>query len=143
RVSLQYQQGNMKKISGLILILLFVSCSSSFITSSWQPQDQEVKKYNRIMVIGIIRETDNNLRESMELHLAGDLEALGYNVFSAFKVYGPKGFEHLTEEEAVKKLKNDGVDAVMTIVLLDKHKEKYYTPGSVAMSPYMSYHNHF
>ena len=63
------------------------------------------------MVLGIIREADRTLRESMENHLVGDLKDLGYNAFSAYQEYGPKAFDGMTEEQANKKLAADGIDA--------------------------------
>jgi hypothetical protein len=59
------------------------------------------------------------------------------------KEYGPKSFEALSENEVIQKLDNSGIDAVITIVLLDKEKEKYYAPGRVYYSPYTIYHRRF
>ena len=93
------------------------------------------------MVLGIIREADRRMREKMESHLVGDLKALGYNALSAYWEYGPKGFEGMNEAQANQKLSADGIDAVVTVVLLDKQKERYYAPGRVVYSPYIYYHN--
>ena len=41
------------------------------------------------------------------------------------------------------KLQNSGFDAVITIVLLDKQKERYYVPGRLNYSPYAGYYHHF
>lgn len=123
--------------------LLFSSCATTYITSSWKAPDTSVKKYNKIMVVGIIREADRTVRERMESHLVGDLKDLGYNAYSSYQVYGPKAFENLTEEKTNEQLAKEGVDGVLTIVLLDKQKERYYVPGRVMYSPYVFYHNHF
>ena len=40
-------------------------------------------------------------------------------------------------------MKISGVDAVITIVLLDKQKESKYVPGSIHYSPYGYYYNRF
>ena len=77
----------------------------------------------------------------MEDHLVSDLRNLGYNAFSAYDQYGPKTFQNMTEEQATKKLARENVDAVLTIVLLDKQRERYYMPRTIVYSPYMSYHN--
>ena len=93
------------------------------------------------MVLGIIREADRNIRIQMENHLVDDLRNLGYNAFSAYDQYGPKTFQNMTAEQATKKLARENVDAVLTIVLLDKQRERYYMPRTIIYSPYMSYHN--
>lgn len=95
------------------------------------------------MVVGIIRDADRSIRERMENHLVNDLKVLGYNVYSSYVEYGPKTFENMTEKEVNAKLAADGVDGVLTIVLLDKQKERYYVPGRVVYSPYIYYHNRF
>ena len=92
------------------------------------------------MVLGIVREADRNVRIQMENHLVGDLKDLGYNVFSAYQVYGPKMFQDMNEQQAMIKLVEDSIDAVVTIVLLDKQKERNYVPGRVMYSPYITYH---
>ena len=136
----------MKKINLAVMaavIFLLSSCSSTKITSEWKAPNATAVKYNKIMVVGIIREADRTIRERMEDHLVGDLKALGYNAYSSMEQYGPKSFQGMTEEQVNEKLRKDGIDAVMTIVLLDKQREKYYVPGRVVYSPYNTYHNRF
>lgn len=122
-------------------LILVSGCSSINITSTWKAPAVVLNNYHKIMVLGIIREADRSLREQMENHLTGDLRSLGYNVFSAYHEYGPKAFEGMSEAEASETLEEDGVDAVITVVLLDKQREKYYAPGRIVYSPYMIYHD--
>jgi hypothetical protein len=135
----------MKKIRlpGFGLLLMIAACTTSRITSSWKAENTVPQKYNKIMVLGLIREADRTLQENMENHLVGDLEELGYNAVSSMKEYGPKAFDKMDEEAAIDKIKNSGIDAVLTIVLLDKQKEKKYITGSIYYSPYGYYHNRF
>jgi hypothetical protein len=95
------------------------------------------------MVVGLIKENDRTIQQNMENHFVGDLKDLGYNAVSSLQEYGPKAFDNLTEEAALAKLKGSGVDAVMTIVLLDKEKESKYVAGSIYYSPYGYYYNRF
>jgi hypothetical protein len=127
----------------ILLGMLFAACSSSRITHSWKADNTTAKKFKKIMVVGMIKNNDISLREKMENHLMGDLAEKGYTAISSLKEYGPKSFENMKEEEVVGKLKNSGVDAVLTIVLLDKTKERYYVPGRVYYSPYVIYHRRF
>lgn len=137
----------MKKMTPLMIVTLlvvFVGCSTTTsITSSWKAPDATPNGYKKVMVVGIIREADRTIREQMENHLVGDLKDLGYNALSSFKEYGPKTFESMTEADVNKKLAGDGIDAVLTIVLLDKEKERYYVPGRVVYTPYITYHAYF
>ena len=130
------------KWTGLLAMLLLTqACTTSRITSTWKASDVTARQYSKLMVLGIIREADRTLRERMENHLVGDLKELGFNAFSAFQEYGPKAFEGMSEEQANQKLAAEGIDAVLTVVLLDKEKERYYVPGRVIFTPYITYHD--
>lgn len=135
----------MKKLKwiGFALLLAAAGCSSSRITTSWKAENAVPLKYNKIMVLGLIRENDRTIQENMENHFVGDLNDLGYNAVSSLKEYGPKAFDNMDEAAAISKLRNSGVDAIITIVLLDKQKERNYVPGNVYYSPYSFYGNRF
>lgn len=120
-----------------------VSCSSSRITNSWKSDSIPEKKFNKIIVVSIIAGSDWAIRDKMETHLVGDLSDKGYTAISAIKEYGPKYFENMNETAVLEKLTNSGVDAVVTVVLLDKNKEQYYVPGKVYYSPYSIYQRNF
>lgn len=136
----------MKKVLKLALLLLFIAAGcgpSSKITSTWKADSLTPKKFKKIVVVGIIREADRTLREKMEQHLAADLRDLGYDASCSCDEYSPKTFENMNEEQVIGKMRNAGVDAVLTVVLLDKTKERYYVPGRVRYTPYVVYHNRF
>jgi hypothetical protein len=135
----------MKKIKwmGLFLLVMAAGCSTSKITTFWKAENTVPQSYNKIMVLGLIREADRTIQENMENHLVGDLKELGYNAVSSLQEYGPRAFDNMNEEAAIDKLKNSGVDAVITIVLLDKKKESRYVPGNMYYSPYGYYYNRF
>lgn len=136
----------MKKISlsALLLLLLAMACGpSTRITSSWKASGITDGGYRKIIVLALMREPDRNIRERMEAEFVSALRNTGYDAACSCDEYNPKAFENMTEDQAVGKLRNSGVDAVVTIVMLDKQKERYYVPGRVMMSPYYQYHNHF
>lgn len=127
----------------VFLMLLLSSCTSSRLVYSWKSEDPVTRKFEKIMVVGLIRDTERNLQEKMERHLVEDLRAMGYNAVSSLQELGPKAFDKADEPAVLDKLKNSGIDAVMTIVMLDKSKERYYVPGHVVYSPYGIYHSRF
>ncbi len=136
----------MKKISlvALFLALMTAACGpSTRITSSWKANGIHENNYRKIIVLALMREPDRNLREKMEAEFVSQLRLTGYDAICSCDEYNPKAFENLTEDQAIAKLRNSGVDAVVTIVMLDKQKERYYVPGRVMMTPYFQYHNHF
>jgi hypothetical protein len=125
----------MKKVFLFSLIGLLMGCRSSQITSSWKDSTRQTKDYSKIMVLALIGDPDRTVREKMEEHLADDLRDLGYTAVTASEEYGPKAFEGLKEIDAVNLLAEKGIEAVITIVLLDKEKERYYVPGIIHNSP--------
>jgi len=133
---------NLKWIA-LFLLAAITGCSSSKITSSWKAENAMIPQYKKIMVLALIRESDRSIQENMENHLVGDLKEQGYTAVSSLQEYGPKAFDNLDEQGAISKLRNSGIDAVITIVLLDKKKESRYIPGNVYYSPYRYYQNRF
>lgn len=125
------------------MLFVLLSCSTSRITHSWVSTTPSQKQYNKIMVVSLMKDYDHNLRERMESHLVSDLNNLGFTATSAFMEYGPKEFDVSSEAAVMDKFKNSGVDAIMTIVLLNKSKERYYVPGRVYYSPYVVYQRRF
>jgi hypothetical protein len=118
-----------------ILLLIMMSCSSSKITSSWKGQNVQPKQYNKIIVLGLIRDAERSIREKMEEHLVGDLHDLGYNAVTSMSVFGPQAFRRMSEDSAVNYIKNAGADGVITIVLLDKSKEQRYVSSRMRYGP--------
>jgi hypothetical protein len=125
------------------LFFLLTACSTSRITHSWQAADAPTKTFNKVMVLGVLKDGDRSLQDRMENHLAGDLRDLGYNVVTSLSEYGPKAFDGMDEKAVMDKLQNSGIDAVITIVLLDKAKERYYVPSRIYYSPYVIYYRRF
>ncbi len=133
-----------KQISLLLLAWIFVTaCSTTKITSSWKAANVQPKQYSKILVLGLIKDSDRSLQEKMEAHLVDDLKSKGYNAVSSLQEFGPKAFSNTTEAEAIARLKQSNIDAVVTIVLLDKQKERNYVPGRMYYSPYVMYYNRF
>lgn len=126
------------------MLVIAAGCNSSKITTSWKAKDATAPlQPKKILVLGLIRENDRSMQMNMENHLAGDLHDLGYNAVTSLQEYGAKAFDKMDEEAAINKIKNSGIDAVLTIVLLDKKKERKYVPGNMIYSPYGFYYNRF
>jgi hypothetical protein len=123
----------MKRISWIIIpvSLLLLQCVSSSIVSSWQDSQLNNLKTGRIVVVGLLKDSDRSLQRQMENHLADDLCNLGYDAIASFELYGSKAFEGKDEKKVITQLKQDDLAAVLTIVLLNKRKENYHAPKSM------------
>jgi hypothetical protein len=134
----------MKKLiwMALLLGLVLPACSPRYsITNSWKARDLTPKSYKKIVVLGLLRE--QAFRQKMEMHIVDDLKSMGYEAICSCDEYDPKAFEGMDETQAIEKLKKGGIDAVLTIVMLDKEKERYYVPTRVMNSPYYVTHNRY
>lgn len=123
-----------------LLAILLSSCSPrTSIVSSWTKPDLPAAQYQKVLVIGLMGSKDRPLQEEVENSMMKALNAHGINAGSAYAEYGPKAFQGLTEKEALKKIRDKGYDGTFTIALLDRRKEKRYTPPSVGFAPYPSF----
>ena len=129
----------MKKMLCVLGAALLFSCQTSKITSTWTDKDVSPKKYNKILVLGVLKDNDHELQSRMEKHLAGDLNDLGYSAFAASEIYPPNTFINGDTVKAIEAINNKGFDAVLTIVLLNKQKERKYVPPRIENVP--AYHN--
>lgn len=133
----------MKKLLLILVVASLFSCQSSKITHTWKAEGVSPKKYQKILVLGVLKDNDRELQSKMENHLAGDLKDLGYAAYAANAVYEPGTFVKGDTAKAIAAINRKGFDAVLTIVLLDKKKERYYVPGRVIYTPYAYYYNRF
>lgn len=125
-----------KKAITVILACTFLfSCSSTKLSSSWKAENSSTKIYHNILVWSILTEKDSSLREKMETHLVNDLAGKGYHAVSSFSVFGTGNYKKFSEKEIVDRFKNTGVDAVITMVLLDKSKEQVYVTTGIINNP--------
>ncbi len=130
----------MKKLLLICLpVVVFVTgCSNSKVTSSWvDPNTKGPLK--KIMVVALLNNPDRPLKQQMEDQLAQELTAQGITATTAYHDLGPKSLAGMKENQVINQLKNSGIDGVITIVLLNKNKEKNYVPGNVRYEPQTVY----
>lgn len=127
----------------LIGLIFLTSCETLEITNSWRISPLPVGGMKRILVMGFTREADRTVIVEMERHFQEDLRVRGYEAVSAQQEFGPHAFDKLTESEALNRLQRSGFESVLTIVLLDKEKERHYVPGQVLYTPYGYYYGRF
>jgi hypothetical protein len=131
---------NIKRV--LFLCLALYGCSSSNITTVWKNQHAYPGKYNKILVAVILSREDTAVRGEIEKQFQQSLEELGYPTISSYSEFGPAGFTDLGQEDTYIKLCNKGIDAVMTIAMVDKRKDGLPGPRDAFTSPTVYYYDH-
>lgn len=125
----------------LLIVLLLGGCSSSSIVTKWQDKSLVERKYRKILVVGILNDSLVDLRRNMEDHVISELKALGYETVSALEEFGVGGLLKLEQEATYITLCNKGIDAVISIALLDKNKQRHDLPSSVNTYSSQYYYN--
>lgn len=134
----------MQFVSFLIATWWMAGCGTSTeIVSSWKSNNANLEKYNKVLVVGLTGAKDRDVRQSVESAMVASLKTAGINSIAASDEYSPKAFEKMTDEQVVSKVKRDGYDGIIILALLDKEKEKYYTPGRVSYTPYYTYYSRY
>ena len=129
--------------------LIFLFCLSGLIcgcrpqktVTIWKTQHTILPSNNKILVVGIIKNFDDSLRTEIEEGVVKNLQSLGYDAVSSLKEFGRRGLSDLSQEATFIKLCNNGIDAVLTITLLDKLKEEEYNPGKFSQNTNYHYYN--
>lgn len=133
---------HVKYIVLLIAISTLAACSSTKVTSSWKSTDVTSISLStkKIMVAALLPDRNRELQKSMENKLVNELKSKGIQAISAYELYGPK-YLPADEHKAINKLQQSGVDGFLTVVLLDKNKEKSYNAGYSQIQPVGYYRN--
>jgi hypothetical protein len=78
------------------------------------------------VIVGLFDDQNRALRLQMEEQLAQELKEDGYNAVTSMSLFGPKSFENLSKEQALKEVKSKNIDGVITIGLVDTIKQKSF-----------------
>ncbi len=122
------------------LIILFVgscSTSSTVITGKWEKPMIE-QNYNDILVAALVPTISS--RSVIEQHMVEDLKEEGVNATQSIDRLPPQLIENEdTKQQIINSIRGDGVDAILTVSLIDKDTETRFVPGSEPYSPYPYY----
>jgi hypothetical protein len=132
----------MNYINKTLLFTLFAILTSScspYIKTSWHAQEKSNTKYDKILIVAIPGNKDSLTRNQIEMHFVQAFTNSGFNTVSSIKEFGQKGLSGLSEEETYVKLCNMGIELVLTIVMLDRGKEKQFTHGMPSYTNFYYY----
>jgi len=126
---------NLLKLSAILIpMLLLSSCSSALLTSSWTNDTYTAQKYEKILVLAIASKTSN--RAAVEGAVTDELKKQGINAVSSLGLFpaSQNAFSEqqtqISKEELALKLKDNNVDGLLVLSLLDKKEEQIYVEGN-------------
>ena len=116
-------------VSAFIFSVILTACASSTqITGSWKNKDIEAPAYHNIFIAALTH--DIAARELVENELATQLRDRGIKVTTSIELFGPITREQAgNRDEIVKKVQENGKDAILTLSLVDTETETRYVPG--------------
>jgi hypothetical protein len=120
----------------LVLGYLFYTCApSTKITASWKNPKMNDQHVNSILVTALTDKTNN--RETVEASLTNALQDAGLRATKSMEVLPPTftGDDLPDRKELLDKIKNAGVDGILTVALIDEETENRYVPGNYGYSP--------
>ncbi len=98
-----------------------------------------------MLVLALFTEKNNRAKRAMENELAKDLNKFGYDAVAATQQFGSTIFSGMSEQDVLQKLREKGIESVVTITLVNKDKQKRYVPSTYGYRPgfwgYYSYYS--
>lgn len=126
-----------------IFLLLVSSCSPSVrIIGSWSSPQNTNNSYTSVFVTAL---TKNVLaRQTVEMHLEEMIQSQGISATGSFEVI-PPGFnaQEADKEEILRKIREMGSEAILTVTLLDQTNETRYVPGTNYAPIGLGFHGRF
>ena len=131
--------------TGIFILSLFISgimlnsctSSSTVITGTWSSNDIE-KDYSNIMVSALT--SDMAFRRSLEEEIAESIDDNDNNAVTSIDILPAELVKEKTRKvEILNNVRDEGVDAILTVSLIDQDTETRYMPGSIAYTPYPAY----
>lgn len=114
----------------LLLICCGISCRTPGLYTVWKDQDAvlPLARNSQLLVIGILKDSSLVLRQDLEGAVAAGLNNLGYRAVSALQEYGRDGLFQKTNEESYRVFRAAGMDAIVTVALINAGKDKRVVP---------------
>jgi hypothetical protein len=125
----------------IFLIVLF-ACSSSntVLTGTWKtPTLKNIEKPLRnILVVAMV---DNiPAKATIESDLAAEIRISGIMATRSMDVFPPNFVDEMNDrEKLLSKIREQSLDGILTVCLLDEQTESRYVPGVRGYAPYPAY----
>jgi len=132
----------MKNLLLICCISISISgCLSKKVFTAWKVQNTLPTTHHKILVAGIVKDKNDSLKLKIEDELIRNLSELSYNAVTIRSEFGPKGLSDLSQEATFIKLCNNGIDAVLTMTLIDQEKQAADKSGKFPINTSYYYYN--
>jgi len=138
-------------ISLLLVSFLFNSCGSlTYITDSWQKPDYKGRKYSKILVWVLAKESSFS-RRVIEDKIVSGLKSSGISAMPSYDRFasdilesGENALDERAKEEKLMSIvRSAGADGVLLLAVKDIKKYRSYSPGYYGYPFYSYYYNSY
>ena len=131
----------LKLINIFLTMLIILSCDSTKIVESWKEPNKQITldKLKKVLVLAMFKdETSNRKAEDQMVKFLKNKGIQSYN-------YLNKNFDKSKVETIQNKIKKDGFDGAITMLLIDVDKETIYQRNGVNRFPnnYRDFSNYY
>ena len=118
----------------LFCLIFLMSCGPAKMNSTWTKDNYVNRDYGKIAVIGISKNL--NSRTVFEQDAVKLLRDNGINAVEGIGLFPPTGGEKMrTAKEYIKIIKEQNLDGVLTMALIDSQESDRYEPGETVYIP--------
>ncbi|WP_411029322.1 hypothetical protein [Spongiimicrobium sp. 3-5] len=119
---------------GLCFLFILIGCAPAKMSSTWTKKDYTKRDYSKIAVVGI----GKNLaaRNTFEKDAVSLLRDQGINAVAGIVLFPPGGTTEIrTAADYIKIIKDNNLDGVITMALVDSDERDRYQPGETRYIP--------
>jgi hypothetical protein len=136
---------NMKAIrfvftATMISVIYFACAPSTKVTGSWIAPEAKSQPENgkKVFIASLSRNME--LRTKLETALANEASKRGIVPVKSTAYFTPEFYQQTpSEQQLIGKIKDIGVDAILTVSLIKKESENRYQPGNISYAPFSRY----
>ncbi|MEM7380147.1 MAG: hypothetical protein AAF361_02995 [Bacteroidota bacterium] len=117
----------------LISIFLFLGCGPVKMSSTWTKDGYNERSYGKLAVVGMSK--DLKSRNIFEGDVVALLKENGINAVEGISMFPPGSGENLKAKDYIRIIKENNLDGVITMALIDSKESERYQPGETLYVP--------
>ncbi|WP_298501623.1 hypothetical protein [uncultured Maribacter sp.] len=123
----------MMSLSICLVVSFLLGCGPAKMSSTWTKDTYKEKKYSKIAIIGI--SNDLLAKNTFEQDAVKLLKKQGINAVEGIKMFPLGADKNKTAEDYIKIIKENNLDGVITMALIDSKEKDRYVPGEALHIP--------
>ncbi|WP_394971000.1 hypothetical protein [uncultured Croceitalea sp.] len=129
-----FSKANLQFVTLMVFTVLLMGCGAGKMQSTWTKDNYSDRMYSKVAVVGIGK--DLKARNTFEEDAVRLLKEHGINAVEGITMFPPGGkVEIRTAKDYIKIIKENNLDGVLTMALVDSKENERYQPGETLYIP--------